>query len=198
VHEFKRDLNAYLATRTGVGVQSLADVIAFNRAHAEQELPFFDQELMILAESDPFSEDIYQKALAHGRELAGKQGIDAALHEHQIQAFVALTNAPAGLTDLVCEGSHRGDSTSLAAVAGYPIVSVPAGMWFGLPIGLSFIGTAFSEPTLLRLAYAFEQATRAWRPPQFLPTVDLKAGTSTPRLERTAADILAQIMRGSK
>ena len=198
VHEFKRDLNAYLSKRTGVAVQSMADVIAFNKAHAEQELPFFGQELMILAESDPFSEDIYQTALTHGRELAGKQGIDAALHEHQLQAFVAPTNTPAGLTDLVCEGSHRGDSTSLAATAGYPIVSVPAGMWFGLPVGLSFIGTAFSEPTLIRLAYAFEQATRAWRPPQFLPTVDLKAGTSAPRLERTAADILAQVMRGTK
>ena len=198
VHEFKRDLNAYLATRDGVPARSLAEVIAFNRVHAGQEMPFFDQEMMILAESDPFSEDVYRAALTRGRRLSGKHGIDTALSEDRLDALVAPTNAPAGLIDLVNGGFYRGDSTSLAAMAGYPIVTVPAGMWLGLPIGLSFIGTAFSEPTLIRLAYAFEQVTQARIPPKFLPTVDLKGHAGTQRPEKTPDEILAQVMRDLK
>jgi amidase len=198
VHEFKRDLNAYLATREGVPARSLAEVIAFNQAHAEREMPFFGQEMMILAESDPFSEDVYQAALARGRRLAGRERIDAALAEHRLDALVAPTDAPAGLIDLVNGGFHRGDSTSLAAMAGYPIVTVPAGMWFGLPIGLSFIGKAFSEPTLIRLAYAFEQATHARRSPLFLPTVDLGANEVARHRRKSAEEILAQVMKGTQ
>jgi amidase len=198
VHEFKRDLNAYLATRAGAPARSLAEVIAFNRAHAEREMPFFDQEMMILAESDPFSEDVYQAARARGRRLAGREGIDAALTEHQLDALVAPTDAPAGLIDLVNGGFHRGDSTSLAAVAGYPIVTVPAGMWFGLPVGLSFIGAAWSEPTLIRLAYAFEQATHARRSPRLLPTVDLGANEVARRRRKSAEEILPQVMKGTQ
>jgi amidase len=196
VHEFKRDLNAYLATRAGVPAQSLAEVIAFNRAHAERELPFFDQEMLILAESDPFSEEVYRAALARGRRLAGQEGIDAALVEHRLDALIAPSGAPAGLIDLVNGGFHRGDSTSLAAMAGYPILTVPAGFWFGLPIGLSFIGAAWSEPTLIRLAYAFEQATQARRPPPLRPTVDLGANEVARRRDKTAEEILAQMLQG--
>ncbi len=198
VHEFKRDLNAYLATRQGVPARSLAEVIAFNQTHAEREMPFFDQEMMILAESDPFSEDIYQAAAMRGRRLAGKAGIDAALAEHGLDALIAPTDAPAGMIDLVHGSTHRGDSTSLAALAGYPIITVPAGMWLGLPVGLSFIGSAWSEATLIRLAYAFEQATHARKAPQLLATVNLAMAAQEllRRPQKTAEAILAQVLRG--
>jgi amidase len=196
VHEFKRDLNAYLAMRAGVPARSLADVIAFDRANTEREMPFFGQEMMLLTESDPFSADVYRAALARGRRLAGTEGIDAALAEHGLAALVAPTDAPAGPIDLVNGGWHRGNSTSLAAVAGFPIVTVPAGDWFGLPVGLSFIGAAWSEPTLIRLAYAFERATRARRMPRFLAAAELSAGEFGRRPERSAAEILAEVMKG--
>jgi amidase len=196
VHEFKRDLNAYLATRNGVPVRTMADVIAFNKAHADAEMPFFDQEWMVLADSDPFPKDVYEKALARGRRMAGAQGIDAVLQAHQLDALVAPSDMPAGLIDLVNGGFHPGDSTSLAAKAGYPIVTVPAGMWHGLPVGLSFIGTAWSEPALIRFAYAFEQATKARVPPQLLPTLPLNESMASRRLEKTAWTILNEVMKG--
>ncbi len=196
VHEFKRDLNAYLATRAGVPAKTMADVIAFNKAHADAEMPFFDQEWMILAESDPFPEAVYQKALARGRRKAGAEGIDAALQKHQLDALVAPSDMPAGLIDLVNGSYCHGDSTSLAAKTGYPIVTVPAGMWHGLPVGLSFIGTAWSEATLIRLAYAFEQTTKARVPPQLLPTLPLCESVAGRRIERTAWTILNEVMKG--
>lgn len=198
VHEFKRDLNAYLAARRDVPAKTMADVIAFNKAHADAEMPFFDQEMMVLAESDPFPDDVYQKALARGRRLAGAEGIDAALQAHQLDALVAPSDMPAGTIDLVNGGFHPGDSTSLAAVAGYPIVTVPAGLWHGLPVGLSFIGTAWSEPALIRLAYTFEQITQARVPPQLLPTLPLIESVAGRRIEKTAWTILNEVMKGKK
>lgn len=197
VHEFRRGVNTYLATRQGIPVRTMADVIAFNRAHAERELPYFGQEMMLLADAGPISEDAYRAALERGRRLAGAEGIDAALAEHRLDALVAPSGAPAGLIDaLNGNPGHGGDSTSLAAAAGYPIVTVPAGAWFGLPVGLSFIGTAWSEATLIRLAHAFEQATGARRAPAFLPTADLRASEVARRRERSADEIRAEVLRG--
>jgi amidase len=193
VYEFKRDLNAYLATRTGVPVHSLADIIAFNNSHAEQELKWFGQELMELAEQDPFTEQEYLDALERGHRLAGTEGIDAALAGHNLDALVAPTGSPAWTTDLVNGDHFLGASSGAAAVAGYPIINVPAGFAFGLPLGISFFGTAFSEAKLIKLASGFEAVTRARRPPTYIESLPLPKGidpftgnlTAAARLKRT-------------
>ncbi|HSN76101.1 MAG TPA: amidase family protein [Anaerolineae bacterium] len=175
LYEFKADLDAYLG---GLGpaapVKSMAEVIAFNDAHADQVMPFFGQERMLQAQAKgPLTEEAYLQALATSKRLAGAEGIDKALAAQQLDAIVAPTTGPAWPIDLV-NGDHSiGSCTTPAAVAGYPHITVPAGQVFGLPVGLSFFANAWSEPTLLRLAYAFEQATQARRMPSFLPTVDL-------------------------
>jgi len=175
--EFKRDLNAYLASRVGVPVRTLADVIAFNEAHADRELKFFGQELFLLAESDPFDEPTYLAALAREREIGGRLGIDAVLQAFNVAALVAPTVSPAPTTDLVNGPDHSlGGSSSPAAIAGYPLINVPAGFSFGLPVGITFMGTGFSEPTLIKLASSFEHAVRARRPPRFLPRLPLDSG----------------------
>ncbi|MGE5091460.1 MAG: amidase [Bacillota bacterium] len=176
LYEFKADLNAYLA---GLGptspVKTLADVIAFNEKNADRELQYFGQEIMLMAEKKgPLTTPAYRKALARNRRLAGTLGIDALVQRHHLDAIVAPSNAPPWLLDLVT-GDHGagGSSTSPAAVAGYPSITVPAGYSFGLPVGISFFGPAWTEPTLIRVAYAFEQATRLRRPPRFLPTAEV-------------------------
>jgi amidase len=176
VYEFKRDLNAYLATRTGVPIHTLADAIAFNLAHADQELKFFLQEWFDLSEADIFSEQEYLDALARGHSLAREQGIDAVMAQYNLDALVAPTGSPAWPTDLINGDHFLGASSSPAAVAGYPIINVTAGFAFGLPVGISFMGRAFSEPTLIKLASGFEHVTHARRPPQFLPTLPLDGG----------------------
>lgn len=173
--EFKADLDAYLA---GLGpdapVKSLAEVIAFNDAHADQVMPYFGQERMLQAQAKgPLSDELYLRALTTSKRLAGAEGIDQALAAQRLVAIVAPTTGPAWLIDLVNGDHYSGSCTTPAAVAGYPHITVPAGQVFGLPVGLSFFAGAWSEPTLLRLAYAFEQATQARRAPTFLPTVDL-------------------------
>ncbi|MBM4458737.1 MAG: amidase [Chloroflexi bacterium] len=176
LYEFKADLNAYLA---GLGpaapVHSLEEVIAFNRMHADRVMPYFDQELMVMAlAKGPLSEDAYRTARETSRRLARAEGIDALLGEHRLDAIVAPSGGPAWLTDLVNGDHYTGcGSSSPAAVAGYPSITVPAGTVFGLPIGISFIGGAFSEATLIKFAYAFEQATNARQTPAFLPSVNL-------------------------
>lgn len=178
IYEFKRDLNAYLATRSGVPVGTLADVIQFNIEHAERELKFFGQELMELAESDVFSEAEYQQALVRGRQLAAERGIDAVLATHNLDAIVAPTNSPAWPTDLINGDAFLFGSSGFAAVAGYPLVSVTAGYVFDLPVGITFMASAWSEPTLIRVASGFEAAADVHRAPRFLRTFQQDEGGS--------------------
>jgi amidase len=170
IFEFKRDLNAYLATRSGVPVSTLADVIQFNLDHAEQELKFFGQELMELAEGDAFTQEEYEAALIRGPQLAGPQGIDATLAANNVQAIVAPTNTPAWPTDLINGDAFLFGSSGFAAVAGYPLVTVTGGFAFDLPVGITFMASAWSEPTLIRLASGFEAAADVRRRPRFLRT----------------------------
>jgi amidase len=170
IFEFKRDLNAYLATRSGVPVSTLADVIQFNLDHAEEELKFFGQELMELAEGDAFTQEEYEAALIRGPQLAGPQGIDATLAANNVQAIVAPTNTPAWPTDLINGDAFLFGSSGFAAVAGYPLVTVTGGFAFDLPVGITFMASAWSEPTLIKLASGFELAADVRRRPKFLRT----------------------------
>ncbi len=173
LYEFKADLNVYLrALPTSVPVRSLADVIAFNESHREEEMPCFEQEIMLMAEKKgPLTDKPYLEALEKCRRLSRTEGIDAAVQRHKVQAIVAPSAGPSWLTDCVNGDHDTGGCTTPAAVAGYPHITVPAGLVHGLPVGLSFFGPAWSEPALLKFAYAFEQAGKGRRPPRFLPTV---------------------------
>lgn len=172
LYDFKHDLNAYLAERNDPEIRTLADLIAFNEAHADQELKYFGQERFLMAqEKGERTESAYVEALATNHRLGRREGIDAILQQYDLDALVAPTNIPAWVIDLVNGNGSRGGSAGPAAMAGYPLISVPMGSSFGLPVGLTFMGTAFSEPTLIRLAYAFEQVTQARQAPEFLPTV---------------------------
>jgi amidase len=177
LYELKSDLNAYLA-RLGPGdaqVHSLEEVIAFNERNREKELPYFGQDQFIKAEAKgPLTTKEYRDALENNTRLARTEGIDATMDKFKLDALVAPTSGPAWLTDLVNGDSFGGGSSTAAAVAGYPNINVPAGFIFGLPVGISFFGRAWSEPTLIKLAYSFEQTTKVRRPPKFLPRVDLK------------------------
>ncbi len=162
LYEFKADLNAYLATRSGVPIATLADAIQFNEDHADQEMPWFGQDLFLRAEAKgPLSEQAYRDALAASKRFAGELGLDAVLKEHRLDALVAPTAGPAWMTDLVNGDAVSGESSTLAAVSGNLNVSVPMGYVHGLPVNLSFMGGKWTEGRLLGLAYAFEQATRA-------------------------------------
>ncbi len=196
IFEFKRDLNAYLATRSGVPVGTLADVIQFNLDHADEELKFFGQELMELAEAEIFTEAEYQQALIRGPQLAGPQGIDATLAANNVQAIVAPTNTPAWPTDLINGDAFLFGSSGFAAVAGYPLVTVTGGFAFDLPVGITFMASAWSEPTLLRLASGFEAAADVRRRPRFLRTFN-PDGRSRGHGRGNAVDALAARSAGS-
>jgi len=169
LYELKADLAAYLATLgPGARVQTLADVIRFNEENRDREMPFFGQELFLQAqEKGPLTDPAYLEALAKNRRLSRSEGIDAVMDAHQLDAIVAPTGGPAWTTDCVNGDHFGGGSSTPAAVAGYPNVTVPAGEVFGLPVGVSFMGRAWSEPVLLRIASAYEQATRHRRKPGF-------------------------------
>ena len=175
LYELKADLNSYLAALgPGAPVHTLQEIIEFNERNRQREMPYFGQDTFIKAQAKgPLTEKEYLDALEKNHRLTRKEGIDAVMEKFQLDALVAPTGGPAWLTDLVNGDHDTGGSSTPAAVAGYPNITVPAGFVFGLPVGISFFGKAYSEPTLLKLAYAFEQATRHRRTPQFLLTADL-------------------------
>jgi amidase len=176
MYELKADLNGYLA-RLGPSapVHALKQIIEFNERNREKEMPYFGQDLFLKAEAKgPLTEKEYVDALAKNQQLSRKEGIDAVMDKFQLDALIAPTGNPAWDTDLV-NGDHvTGGSSTAAAVAGYPNINVPAGEIFGLPVGISFFGRAWSEPVLIKFAYAFEQATKFRRAPKFLPRLELK------------------------
>ena len=178
LYEFKTDLTAYLANRSRMTkVHSLGEVVKFNEENLGRVMPYFGQERMEQAQKKgTLLNKRYLAALEKNHNLSREQGIDAVLKEHNLDAIVCPSGGPAWVIDLVNGDGGRNwdmDSSSYPAVAGYPHITVPAGYIFGLPIGISFFASAWQEPTLIRLAYAFEQATHARVPPKFLPTADL-------------------------
>jgi amidase len=177
LYEFKADLNAYLASLPpGDGPRSLEALIDFNEKNRQREMPYFGQEIFVDAQKKgPLTDKAYRDALAKNLRLSRKDGIDKTMDRHKLDALVAPTSGPATLIDLVNGDYGPGGSSTLPAVAGYPDITVPAGFEFGLPVGISFFGRAWSEPTLLKIAYAYEQATQHRRPPNFLPTANVAA-----------------------
>lgn len=174
-YELKADMEAYLKHRgNGTSFKTLKDLIDFNKENADKEMLYFAQELFLQAEAKgPLTDSVYLEALKNNHRLAREEGIDAIMDQHNLDAIVSPTDSPAWMTDLINGDHFLGGSSSLAAVAGYPHITVPAGDVCGLPVGISFFGRAWSEPVLLKIAYAFEQATNARKPPKFLPTVKL-------------------------
>ena len=174
MYELKADLNAYLSwLGPEAPVKTLKEIIEFNEKNAAKEMPYFGQENFLKAEEKgPLTTKEYVEAIKKNHELAGKEGIDKTMDKNKLDAIVAPTGGPAWLTDIVNGDSFGGGSSEFAAVAGYPNVNVVAGYSFGLPVGISFFGRAWSEPVLIKLAYAFEQATKYRKAPKFLAHVE--------------------------
>ena len=173
LYEFKDGLNAYLASAVD-SPKTLEALIAWNQAHADTAMPFFGQEIFEQAQAKgPLTEQAYLDAKEKARRLAGAEGLVATLDKYKLDALVAPSMSPAWLTDPVLGDHFVGAGYGMAAVAGTPSITVPSGDSHGLPIGITFMGRAYSEPQLIALAYAFEQLTHARKPPQYLPTVAL-------------------------
>ncbi len=175
MYELKADLNAYLA-RLGPGapVSTLQDIIDFNDRNRQKEMPYFGQDLFLKSQAKgPLTDKEYLDALAKNHQLARTEGIDAIMDKYTLDAIVAPTGGPAWLTDLINGDHSAGGSSNAAAVAGYPNINVTAGFLSGLPVGISFFGRAWSEPTLIKLAYSFEQAVKGRRAPRFLTSIGL-------------------------
>jgi len=176
LYELKADLNAYLASLgPKAPVRSLKEIIGFNEKNRDKEMPYFGQDLFIKAEAKgPLTDKKYLQALSKNHLLSRRQGIDLVMRRNRLDALIAPTGGPAWPTDWINGDHFTGGYSSASAVAGYPHITVPAGYVFGLPFGISFFGGAFSEPKLIKYAYAFEQATRIRQPPKFLATAVLK------------------------
>ena len=174
LYELKADLNNYLSSLgPNAPVKSLKDIIDFNEKNKDKEMPYFGQDLFIKAEAKgPLISKEYLDALAKNHRLSREEGIDAVMNKEKLDAIIAPTGAPAWVTDLVNGDHFVGGYSTPSAVAGYPHITVPAGYVFGLPIGLSIFGRAWSEPVLMKIAYAYEQATQHRRSPQFLSTAN--------------------------
>jgi amidase len=174
LYEFKADLNQYLSGLASSRVRTMKDVIAFNKAHANKELRYFGQEWFLRAQKTTNLKDKkYLKALRNNRRLSRQKGLDFVMDKCRLDALVAPTSSPSWVIDLV-DGDHGlGGSSTPTALAGYPAITVPAGFSFGLPVGITFMGRAFSEPTLIKLAYAFEQATHHRVKPRYRPTISI-------------------------
>jgi amidase len=171
ISEFKADLNAYLKTRSGVKIQSLAELIEFNRKNADTEMKWFGQEIVEFAEkTEGLNDPVYLDALKKSQKMT-REGIDKLMDEHQLDALIAPTNGPAWTIDYVNGDHFGGGSSEPAAISGYPNISVPAGYVHELPVGISFFGRAWSEGTLIKLAYAYEQATKHRKAPGFLSSI---------------------------
>ena len=172
LYEFKSDLNKYLSEHPGAPLKSLQDIIEYNKNNANKEMPWFAQEIFEEAQKkgDLNSEE-YLEALRNSKLYAGKEGIDKVMEENKLDAIIAQTNGPAWTIDWVNGDHFNGGSSSPAAISGYPNITVPMGFVKSLPVGISFFGKAWSEPTLLRIAYAFEQATKHRKTPGFLKTL---------------------------
>jgi len=185
LYEFKADLAAYLAARPGAAIRGVADLIEFNRKSADREMPFFGQEVLEEAvKKGPLTDKAYRSALAKNHDLMRAKGIDAVLAKHKLDALVVLTNGPAHMTDLVNGDRDTGGSSSLAAVAGYPSITLPAGWLDGLPVGISFVGKAWSEPELIKLAFGLERALGVRKAARLNPTADLPFSGLVPAISK--------------
>ncbi len=175
LYEFKADLNSYLASLgPRAPVKSLKEIIDFNEQHRDREMPYFGQDLFAKAQAKgPLTDKAYRDALLKNHRMSRREGIDFVMDKNKLDALIAPTGGPAWATDWINGDHFTGGYSTASAVAGYPHVTVPAGYVFGLPVGISFFGRAWSEPTLIKLAYAFEQATKVRGAPQFLPTAKI-------------------------
>ncbi len=181
LYEFKADLNTYLESLPPSSRhRSLKDLIQFNEENRSREMPYFGQEIFEKAQAKgPLTEKKYLHALAKDTRLSRREGIDKTMGKHKLDALIAPTSGPASLIDLINGDYGVGGSSSLPAISGYPDLTLPCGSYLGLPVGMSIFGRAWSEPTLIRIAFAYEQATRHRRPPTFLSTADLGVPSST-------------------